>query len=71
MYHNPGATAQIVPVYPLGTNSTHFTECCEVAICDDQLRCPGCDRNVVGWDEETDHKRRCRRWASATRYWQR
>jgi hypothetical protein len=28
------------------TNSTLFTTCCEVAICDDQSRCPRCHQEV-------------------------
>jgi hypothetical protein len=30
----------IEPIYPSGTNSTMFTECCQVAICDDQPELP-------------------------------
>ena len=28
------------------TNSTLFTTCCHVAICEDQVRCPGCGEEV-------------------------
>lgn len=28
------------------TNSTHFTTCCKVAICDDQQKCPVCKEDV-------------------------
>lgn len=28
-------------------NSTFFTRCCEVAICDNQESCPGCGKQVV------------------------
>jgi hypothetical protein len=28
-------------------NSTYFTRCCEVAICDDQTKCPGCGQEVI------------------------
>lgn len=28
------------------TNSTMFTTCCEVAICDDQTKCPVCRQSV-------------------------
>ena len=28
------------------TNSTFFTTCCELAICDDQQKCPGCKQDV-------------------------
>ncbi len=71
MYLNPGITAGIVPIYPNGTNSTMFTECCEVAICDDQGLCPSCGREVVGCNAETDGERRRIRWANATRNWSR
>lgn len=29
------------------TNSTMFTTCCNVAICDDQSRCPNCKLEVI------------------------
>jgi hypothetical protein len=29
------------------TNSTMFTTCCEVAICDDQERCPRCKEIIT------------------------
>ena len=32
MYINPNIEAGIMPLYPSGTNSTMFTECCGVAI---------------------------------------
>lgn len=28
------------------TNSTFFTTCCSVAICDDQQKCPKCKKDV-------------------------
>lgn len=28
------------------TNSTMFTTCCQVAICDDQKRCPKCKAEI-------------------------
>lgn len=28
------------------TNSTLFTTCCGIAICDDQSKCPGCGEEV-------------------------
>ena len=28
-------------------NSTFFTRCCEVAICDDQESCPACGKKVI------------------------
>lgn len=59
----------ISPIYPQGTNSTMFTECCDVAICNDEKRCPRCKALVVGHDESTDHNRGRRRWESATRNW--
>jgi len=54
---------------PYGTNSTFFTECCGVAICDDERCCPKCGREIIGADEETDHKRRLIRWKYATQHW--
>jgi len=30
------------------TNSTLFTNCCGVAICDDESKCPHCGREVPG-----------------------
>ncbi len=62
---------QIIPQKPLDTNSTFFTECCEVAICDYESRCPKCNRKVVGHDAKTDHDRHLRRSRSSTRYWPR
>lgn len=53
---------------PSGTNSTHFTKCCGVAICTDQSCCPSCGRYVVGWDAENVAKAR---WLYATRHWDR
>lgn len=32
-------------------NSTLFTTCCEVAICDDQGECPRCKKEVVPLDK--------------------
>lgn len=64
-------SVRIVPLLPSGGNSTMFTECCEVAINNDQLCCPRCKEKVVGWDEPSDHKRGVVRWLSATRNWKR
>ena len=50
--------------YPKGVylcspyNSTMFTKCCEVAICDDQQNCPSCGLYVVGWDSYNRNKTR-------------
>lgn len=68
---NAGYEARIVPLMPRGTNSTMFTECCEVAICDDEPRCPSCKRDVVGHDAKSAAERHRVRWASATRNWKR
>lgn len=62
---------QIVPLVPSGTNSTFFTECCEVAICDDQRQCPKCKQDVVGHDASSNHERNLARWRNATRHWKR
>lgn len=32
--------------YSSRTNSTFFTTCCNLAICDDQQKCPGCKADV-------------------------
>jgi len=61
--------AGIKPLYPQGTNSTMFTECCSVAICDDEANCPKCGERVIGWDAKTRHDRAMIRWRDATRRW--
>jgi hypothetical protein len=33
------------------TNSTFFTSCCKVAICDDQQKCPRCRNDVYPFYE--------------------
>lgn len=54
IYINPGYQAGILPLYPFGTNSTFFTKCCEVAICDDQKYCSLCGREVIGSEIENE-----------------
>jgi len=65
MHVNEGYIIGILPLYPSGTNSTMFTECCEVAICDDQPCCPVCRRKVVGHDAESSYQRGRIRWRYA------
>ena len=65
------AVELIVPVSPFGTNSTMFTGCCGVAICDGQARCPACNHLVIGHDAATDHERGHVRWRFATAHWKR
>jgi len=60
-----GRVVGVLPLYPSGTNSTIFTECCQVAICDDQPRCPRCHNRVVGWDAESKRERGKIRWDHA------
>ena len=67
MHINTGQVIGLLPLYPQGTNSTFFTECCQVAICDDQACCPSCERKVIGWNEDSDHKRHMIRWQHAYR----
>ena len=55
----------LLPLYPQGTNSTFFTACCEVAICNDQPNCPRCQQKVIGWDAGTEHERGLIRWRHA------
>ena len=71
MYLNPGVIAGVHRLNPQGTNSTMFTACCDVAICDDQPNCPVCGRKVIGWDAETNHERGKVRWRHATALWDR
>lgn len=57
----------LIKLHPSGTNSTFFTECCRVAICDDQSNCPRCKEKVIGWDVESQHERHKIRWNHAYR----
>lgn len=70
-YYNEGCPSDIIPLSPQGTNSTMFTGCCSVAICDDQANCPKCGRPVVGHDAKTKQERGRIRWENATRGWNR
>jgi len=40
------------------TNSTYFTRCCDVAICDDQQKCPQCKKDVYPFEEGMTNKER-------------
>jgi hypothetical protein len=40
------------------TNSTMFTTCCEVAICDYQQKCPCCNKYVYPFNEYMTDKER-------------
>jgi hypothetical protein len=40
------------------TNSTFFTTCCEVAICDNQQKCPMCGKYVYPFTEGMTQKER-------------
>ena len=50
------------------TNSTMFTTCCEVAICDHQDHCPKCGKEVfpkghrARWEQAYGPIRRKERW---------
>lgn len=63
--------SNINQVFPQGTNSTMFTSCCDVAICDYEAVCPRCGNKVIGWDAECDYKRGRTRWEHATATWKR
>ena len=54
----------------MDTNSTMFTECCLVAINDDQPNCPHCGKPVIGYDLLLGERRKAR-WMNATRHWNR
>lgn len=51
------------------TNSTFFTTCCSVAICDDQRKCPKCKEDVYPIGNYNDNEIRRLRFASATKQW--
>ena len=59
----------VLPLTPQGTNSTMFTECCQVAICEYEHNCPCCGRKIIGWDADSNHKRGMIRWKYATAAW--
>ena len=71
MYINTGYKVGVKQLFPHGTNSTMFTECCDCAICDDEGCCPSCGREVIGHDAETSHERNMIRWKAATAGWRR
>ena len=71
MHYNEGYLVDIIPLMPQGTNSTMFTACCCVAICDDQAKCPKCKRMVVGGNEKSAGVTNRVRWKNATRHWKR
>jgi len=68
MYINKDVTAGVHKLSPNGTNSTHFTECCDVAICSDESKCPKCKRNIIGYDMNENERAKIR-WKSATSHW--
>ena len=47
------------------TNSTMFTNCCQVAICDDQGLCPRCEKEVYPGLDASSHSRGVSRWEMA------
>ena len=71
MNPNEDYVAGIKPIFPHGTNSTMFTECCGSAICEDELYCPSCKRKIIGYDADSEHERSMIRWANATKNWKR
>lgn len=71
MRYNDNYPSDIVPLLPRGTNSTFFTGCCQVAICDDEANCPHCGRPVVGFNVASGAARNRVRWDNATRFWNR
>lgn len=44
------------------TNSTIFTNCCRVAINDNQAHCPRCKSEVYPGADATNHQRSMSRW---------
>ena len=63
--HKAAWATPLLPLDPGGTNSTFFTSCCRVAICDNQGNCPSCGGLVVGWGASSDGERRKIRWEHA------
>ncbi len=59
--------SEILPLYPTGTNSTFFTECCNCAITDSERCCPSCGNEVVGYSEEGVQQTNRNRWKIAYR----
>jgi len=47
------------------TNSTIFTNCCRVAINDNQAHCPSCNAEVYPGKDATSHQRNTSRWSWA------
>ena len=70
-HNNKDSVSGIMPLMPLGTNSTMFTDCCRTAINNYEIRCPICGMLVVGHDAENDHERGKIRWMKATAHWRR
>lgn len=68
---NKGYVSGVNLLSPHGTNSTHFTSCCDTAICDSEALCPGCKNEVIGHDAKSHHERRMIRWRYATSHWDR
>lgn len=71
LHYNEDAVVPVIPLQPQGTNSTLFTSCCDVAICNDEPRCPYCNRKVIGYDAPSCHARGVVRWRNATAHWPR
>ena len=67
MKSNNGCKSGLKPLYPKGTNSTMFTECCKCAITDSERYCPVCKNEVVGWSEAGVHQTNMARWKIAYR----
>ena len=68
---NEGYEVGIIRLMPHGRNITMFTECCQTAICNDQIKCPSCGRKIIGAEAETDYERGQVRWRYATSHWDR
>lgn len=47
------------------TNSTIFTKCCGVAICDDEAYCPQCREEVIPGKNSTRSEKSEYRWKMA------
>jgi len=54
--------------YSSPTNSTLFTDCCSVAVCDDETCCPVCGSEVYPKDPRSRHREALRQQMGAGAY---
>lgn len=63
MFYDTIAQEEVYGVFLCSpTNSTMFTECCDVTICSYERRCPVCNALIYGHEATSDHERGTMRW---------